>query len=206
MADLNSPDKRPSTNLMEALRAFQEMRRCSAWNSLEMMQAGNAVSVAYEESIQSPSASACQDIPEGLTKLSMAASALAASEALSADTPPTSACNEMQEAIGYLTRNVLEPNKAIPLDTLMGICTQVDHLCATGRGAYEAMCAWRKEALDLRLQASRSASERADFSLNERAANAIESLLCILTKAQLADEERLIAAKTIVELRGVERK
>lgn len=39
------------------------------------------------------------------------------------------------------------------------------------------------------------------YSLNERASNVIESLLCILPKALLGDAERLLAASVIVELR-----
>lgn len=38
---------------------------------------------------------------------------------------------ELEEARGYLTRNVLEPHGASPLPTLIGICTQVDHISAT---------------------------------------------------------------------------
>lgn len=38
---------------------------------------------------------------------------------------------EVEEAKRYLIYNVLEPNKATPLPTLIGICTQVDHLTAT---------------------------------------------------------------------------
>ena len=33
-------------------------------------------------------------------------------------------------AIGYLTRNVLEPHNARPLPDLMGICTQIDNIVA----------------------------------------------------------------------------
>jgi ribosomal protein S12 len=43
--------------------------------------------------------------------------------------------DEINQAVGYLKRNVLEPHNADPLNYLMGICTQVDHITATARNA-----------------------------------------------------------------------
>jgi hypothetical protein len=79
--------------------------------------------------------------------------------------------DERNAAIGYLVRNVLEPNNASPLDSINSICTQVDHICHTARNSALEEAAKRMDnnASMLNDAADKLLDPEAATSLNARA-------------------------------------